>query len=101
MEEGKVDWSDTVKIDRIRRAHAQRAPPQKLNLKQCPVVFIKGEPVKKIEITKLAKFFIHMFAPPAFRWGKNTDIWLKIAEYLLKLKKTSRALPIGSANKCN
>ena len=26
MEEGKVDWSDTSKIDRIRRAHAQRAP---------------------------------------------------------------------------
>ena len=31
MEEGKVDWADTVKIDRIRRAHAQRAPPQHLN----------------------------------------------------------------------
>ena len=30
MEEGKVDWSDTVKIDRISRAHAQRAPPQNL-----------------------------------------------------------------------
>ena len=30
MEEGKVDWSETSKIDRIRRAHAQRAPPQNL-----------------------------------------------------------------------
>ena len=30
MEEGKVDWLDTVKIDRIRRAYAQRAPPQNL-----------------------------------------------------------------------
>ena len=30
MEEGKVDWADTPKIDRIRRAHAQRAPPQNL-----------------------------------------------------------------------
>ena len=28
MEEGKVEWSETTKIDRIRRAHAQRLPPQ-------------------------------------------------------------------------
>ena len=28
MEEGKVDWSETTKIDRIRRAHAQRLPSQ-------------------------------------------------------------------------
>ena len=28
MEEGKVEWSETAKIDRIRRAHAQRIPPQ-------------------------------------------------------------------------
>ena len=30
MEEGKVEWSDTIKIDRIRHAHAQRLPPQNL-----------------------------------------------------------------------
>ena len=30
MEEGKVDWSDTTKIDRSRRAHVQGAPPQNL-----------------------------------------------------------------------
>ena len=28
MEEGKVEWSETTKIDRIRRAHTQRLPPQ-------------------------------------------------------------------------
>ena len=28
MEEGKVEWSETTKIDRIRRAHAQRLPFQ-------------------------------------------------------------------------
>ena len=27
MEEGKLDWSETSKIDRIRHAHAQRLPP--------------------------------------------------------------------------
>ena len=32
MEEGKVDWSETSKIDRIRRAHAQRVlPPQNVS----------------------------------------------------------------------
>ena len=28
MEDGKVDWSETQKIDRIRRAHAQRGVTQ-------------------------------------------------------------------------
>ena len=36
MEEGKVDWSDISKIDRIRRAHAQRAPPQNLTSNNKP-----------------------------------------------------------------
>ena len=31
MEEGKVNWSETTKIDRIRRAHAQRLPSQTSN----------------------------------------------------------------------
>ena len=28
MEEGKVEWSETSKIDRIRHPHAQRLPSQ-------------------------------------------------------------------------
>ena len=30
MEEGKIEWSETSKIDRVRRAHAQRLPSQSL-----------------------------------------------------------------------
>ena len=28
MEEGKVEWSETTKMDRIRHAHAQKLPSQ-------------------------------------------------------------------------
>ena len=31
MEEGKVEWSETSKIDRIRHAHAQRLPTQSVS----------------------------------------------------------------------
>ena len=31
MEEGKVEWCETSKIDRIRRAHAQRLPSQSVS----------------------------------------------------------------------
>ena len=36
IEKGKVDWSNTTKIDRIRLAHAQRVPPQNLSSNSKP-----------------------------------------------------------------
>ena len=78
MEEGKVDWSETTKIDRIRRAHAQRAPPQNLagnskpksELKTMVCRFYQKGTFQKDKDHETSQFFTKMSVPPVFN-GKG------------------------------
>ena len=82
MEEGKVEWSETTKIDRIRRAHVQRLPLQNkspnLKQKQLFVAFTRGPCANIRKTMKLGVLFTSMCVPPVLLWEKNISIWPKI-----------------------
>ena len=106
MEQGKVVWSDTIKIERIRCALVKRIHPQNLQsnskpkseMKTMVCRFYQRGMCQKDKDRGTGPIFTNMFVPPAFQWEKNIDICLKIAECHLK---TSRALSNGSAARCN
>ena len=87
MEEGKVEWSETTKIDRIRRSHAQRLPSQNISThtktksetKTACVAFIRGPCVNIRKTMKLGILFTSMCVPPVLLWEKNISIWPKIS----------------------
>ena len=85
MEDGKVDWSETQKIDRIRRAHAQRgllkimgfkiqSQPNQIQNQSWHVVFVKGDYVINKGTMKQGELFINMSVQPALVWGGKIGI---------------------------
>ena len=107
MEEGKVDWSDTTKIDRIRCAHAQRVPPQNLastskpksELKTMVCRFYQKGTCQKDKDHETGQFFYKHVCATCFSMGKEYRHRAK--DCRVSLKKTIRALPIGSAQRHN
>ena len=82
IEQGEVTgWSDVKKIDRIRRAHAQRHisqqgtqnaknqdKSQNISKKVVPGVYYKKNLVCKRRIMRPREYFTGMFVPLAGRW---------------------------------
>ena len=103
MEEGKLQWSDTLKIDRIRRAHAQRFTQQnqtqnsqkKRTARECLANFTKRAHASTKQITTRVQSFISTFDQSVPPRAKNTGTQQKIAGYLVQ--KTNQALQNCSA----
>ena len=102
MEEGKVEWHETHKLDRIRRAHAQRGVGQNsggVGTKQTRAepkatacrFYQRGLCIIR-KTTKLVGSFINMSVPLAMPWVEKIGIWLKIVGHPPGLQKTSKAL---------
>ena len=101
MEEGKVEWHETHKLDRIRRVDVQRGVGQNSGggTKQ-----IRSEPKttacrfyqrglchhQKDHETR--GYFTNTFVLHVFLWGGRIDTWSKIVVHPPGLQKTSRAL---------
>ena len=110
MKEGKVEWSETTKIDRIRRAHAQRLPSQnvgaggktKTETKSAVCRFFQRGMCQKDRDHETGGTFYRHICSTCFTMGKEHKhmghvTWQKIAECQQSQQKTNRALPYGSA----
>ena len=107
MEEGKVEWNETHKLDRIRRAHAQRgvnqtsgavgSKPGKSEPKTTACRFYQRGLCHHSKDHETGGYFINTFARLALPWVGKTDIWSRIVGHHPGLQKTTRALPQGSA----
>ena len=123
MEERKVEWTETNKIDMIRRAHAQILHTQQFgnhSLKQgkskgksTVFRFYQGGMCQNQRDHGAGGYFPNMYVPLVSPSGRNMDIWLRIVGHpqsppppkkkKKKKKRTINALPWCSAavNKIN
>ena len=100
MEENKIDWQKTNKIDRVRRVHAQRAVPTNPKARQAnapPVKILPHVNTFKRWIMKQMVSHISMFVSYVFPKENLTNTLLTTANLV---QKTSRALQLCSAENC-
>ena len=109
MEEGKVELHETHKLDRIKRAHAQRGVGQnsggtgieqsRYKPEATACRFFQRGLCHHSKDHETAGISINTSVLHALSWVKKTGTWLKIVGHPPGLHKTNRALPQGSA-KC-
>ena len=99
MEEDKIQWHETTKIDTVRRDHAQKVGQnsnyhQKKKPNQFHVNTTKKVPVAKQRTTKIMVNCIYMLVPLASPQAKL----IPIPPATVVAQKTSRALQSSAKN---
>ena len=112
MEEGKISWQDTSKIDRIRRTHVQRATtsqtthnPRKSKMTmQTPANFIKISHVHKKGTIRQGVRITNMFVPFVMLMAANWPILPNNVDWLDQPEQIGHcpaAVPKQCQNKLN
>ena len=105
MEEGKVNWSMTEKIDRIRRAHAQKVinvAPKKVNTESqgVPCKFFQSQKCPHKTDHHTGDNFTGIYVAFAIHWENGFPTLSKnveIQNVLIRIQKTNQALHNCSA----